>query len=502
MPFPRRSGILLHPTSLPSPHGIGDWGQAAYDFVDFLCHAKQTYWQMLPLSPTGYGDSPYQATSAFAGNPLLISLDRLVEQQFLQSEQLAAAPDFPADQIDFAATTAFKGELLTQAYATFKAAGTTAQTTTFNAFCAREAAWLDDYALFAALKAEFELRPWYEWERPLASRNSSTLEKWQLALADTIAQHKFWQWLFFDQLADLKAYANERGVQLIGDIPIFIARDSADVWANTDLFLLDDELEPTVVSGVPPDFFSETGQLWGHPHYRWDEMEKRGYGWWISRFRMLQQQADVIRIDHFRGFYDYWEVPADATTAMGGVWRKGPGAPLFRAVVAELGELQLIAEDLGDFEAASRAGVDALQREFGFPGMKLLVAAFDGREPQFLPHNISAESVVYTGTHDNPTVVGWFEEASEAERDYVRRYLDVTGEDIAWDLIRRAWSTTACIAITPAQDLLSLDNRARMNTPSTTGAPNWLWRLSADALDANIAQRLADLTLLYERADH
>ncbi len=499
MTFKRRSGILLHPTSLPSRYGIGDWGSSAYRFVDFLCRAKQTYWQMLPLSPTGFGDSPYQALSAFAGNPMLISPDLLVAQGLLQAEQVAECPAFADDAIDFATTNSYKMGLLRQAFVTFAEMGDATLSAEFEAFCLREANWLDDYALFAAVKAHFELRPWYEWEQPIAAREPAALAEWSERLADQIVQHKFWQWIFFAQLHALKTYANERGVQFIGDIPIFIARDSADVWANTDLFLLDDAFEPTVISGVPPDFFSETGQLWGHPHYRWDVMAKRGYGWWIDRFRMLQQQADVIRIDHFRGFYDYWEVSADAQTAIDGRWRMGPGAPLFRAVEAELGKIQLIAEDLGDFTPESRAGVDALQAEFGFPGMKLLVVSFGGPDSDFLPHNISADSVVYTGTHDNSTVVGWYQQASEFERDFARRYLGVSGDDIAWDLIRRAWSTTACLAIAPVQDLLSLDNRARLNLPGTSGPPNWLWRGSAEALNDSIADRLAELTWLYAR---
>ncbi len=499
MTFPRRSGLLLHPTSLPCRFGIGDWGSNAYQFVDFLNGAMQTYWQMLPLSPTGYGDSPYQAVSAFAGNPMLISPEKLAEQGWLSADIYHSIPNFPTYHVDFGWIIHHKTDLLKRAFANFQKHND--DKSAFAAFCKQEAHWLDDYALFASLKEQFELRPWYEWGDAIKRREPSAMSEWREKLAEDIERHQFWQWLFFTQLGELKQYASEKGVQLIGDIPIFIALDSADVWANTDLFMLDDQLDPIVVSGVPPDYFSETGQLWGHPHYRWDVMEKNGYKWWIDRFRMLQQQADVIRIDHFRGFYNYWEVPASAETAINGKWKLGAGIPFFDVIKAALGDVPIIAEDLGDFDKESRAGLDAIQAKFNYPGMKILVFAFDTPKNIFLPHNYTPENVVYTGTHDNDTAVGWYydSETTDATRDFFHRYLRVGKENVAWDLIRLAWSSVANTAIAPVQDVLGYGNDAKMNTPGTVGPPNWMWRMAPDALHEGHRQGLAELTGLYNR---
>jgi 4-alpha-glucanotransferase len=501
MKFPRRSGVLLHPTSLPGRFGIGDLGDAAYHFVDFLAAARQSYWQMLPLSPTGYGDSPYQTLSAFAGNPMLISLDKLVEIGHLSGGDLRDMPAFPNDRVDFGPVIQCKIGLLDRAFSNFHARGTDAQRAAFARFCSEQTLWLEDFALFMALKETHALRPWHEWERELATREKSTLTKARKSLAEEIEKQKYRQWLFTEQWLAVKRYANERGIRIIGDIPIFVSDDSADVWANPDLFHLDKNLRSTVVSGVPPDYFSTEGQLWGHPLYRWDVMAQDGFAWWIARFRAAFAYADVARIDHFRGFYNYWQVPAGAPNAVKGRWLRAPGAELFRAVQAAFGDLTIIAEDLGDFNAESRAGVDALQTEFGFPGMKVVQFAFtSGPNDPFLPHSFTRDSVAYTGTHDNDTAVGWYQVSStETERDYARKYMRCDGPDIAWDLIRLAWASVANTAMTTAQDLLSLGHDARMNMPSTIGPPNWCWRVLPGALDDAVAARLLELTAVYGR---
>jgi 4-alpha-glucanotransferase len=501
MPFPRRSGILLHPTSLPSPFGIGDLGRSARRFIDFLSAAGQSYWQILPLGPTGYGNSPYQGLSAFAGNPILIDLRQLVRLGHLTEDDLAHHPDFPEAEVDFEAVLAYKSELLDRAYQGFRATAPEGQHVAFRAFCADHGNWLEDFALFMALRQAHDAGSWQAWEPELAARDPAALSQARGRLHHEIEKEKYWQWQFFQQWMDVKAYANRKGIAIIGDIPIFVALDSADVWANSHLFELDEDLQPKVVSGVPPDFFSETGQLWGHPLYRWDLMAENDYAWWTSRFRMAFTQADVIRIDHFRGFYNYWEVPGDADTAAEGTWCYGPAADLFEAVTRGLGEVDIIAEDLGDFDAESRAAVDALEEQFDYPGMKVLQFAFGGDPADpFLPHNYGPECVVYTGTHDNDTVVGWYEETSrQGERAYALRYLDSDGSDIAWDLIRLAWSSVANTAMTTAQDLLSLGNGARMNLPGTVGPHNWTWRLQEDDLTLAIAHKLREMTETYGR---
>ena len=511
MRFPRCSGILLHPTSLPGRFGIGDLGDAAYRFVDFLAAAGQSYWQVLPLSPTGYADSPYQTLSAFAGNPMLISLERLVEIGHLSAADLEDVPAFLDDRVDFGPVIRYKTGLLNRAFANFQARSPAGQRVAFARFCNEQASWLDDFALFMALKEARNLRPWEEWEPEIVTRQPGALARWRESLAGEIESQKYRQWLFFEQWLAVKRYANERAIRIIGDIPIFVSMDSADVWANPRLFHFDENLRPTVVSGVPPDYFSETGQLWGHPLYRWEVMAQEGYAWWIARFRMAFTQADVVRIDHFRGFYNYWEVPAGEETAINGRWLYGPGAGLLHAVTGALGEMAIIAEDLGDFNAESRAGVDALQAEFGYPGMKVLQFAFSaGPSDPFLPHNYTRDCVVYTGTHDNDTIAGWYRVTSTgAERDYALKYLGSDGLglsslrtetlDIAWGLIRLAWGSVAHTAITTVQDLLSLGHESRMNTPATVGPPNWCWRLLPGALTDEVAARLRELTAIYGR---
>jgi len=500
--FPRASGILLHPSSLPGPFGIGDLGDAAYRWVDFLSDAGQSYWQVLPLSPTGYGDSPYQGLSALAGNPMLISPQKLVERGHLSPSDLEGAPPLPEGRCDYGAVIGYKNRLLDLAFERFRAYAPAEEHEALARFCDEQAGWLEDVALFMALKEAHNYSPWYDWDADLKRRQPSAMTHWKALLLNRVQAQQYRQWQFFTQWSDVKRYANEHGIRIIGDIPIFVSRDSADVWANPHLFYFDEGLNPTVVSGVPPDYFSATGQLWGHPLYRWDVMEAEGYAWWIQRFRMALTQADVLRIDHFRGFYNYWEVPAGEETAVNGRWRLGPGSALFRAVEAALGQVAIIAEDLGSFDREARAGLDALEQEFGFPGMKVLQFAFDsGPRNDYLPHNYTRpECVVYTGTHDNDTIVGWYQNtASEKARDYVRRYIGCSGADIAWDLIRLAWSSIAETAITTAQDLLSLGHEARLNTPSTSGAPNWCWRLVPGALPSWVAPRLHDLTFVYGR---
>jgi 4-alpha-glucanotransferase len=501
MRFPRRSGILLHPTSLPGRFGIGDLGDTAYRFVDFLATAGQSYWQVLPLSPTGYADSPYQGLSAFAGNPMLISPEKLVEVGHLSKADLADAPAFPSDRVDFGPVIDYKMALLDQAFANFRSEASIEQRTAFARFCKEQAFWLDEFSLFMALKQAHCLRSWREWQPEVAMRHQGALARWRALLADEIENQKYRQWQFFEQWLAVKRYAGECGVRIIGDIPVFVSMDSADVWANPHLFNFDENLQPVDVSGVPPDYFSKTGQLWGHPLYRWDVMGRNGYTWWISRFRMAFVQADVVRVDHFRGFYNYWAVPATEETAINGRWLYGPGADLFHAVTAALGDLAIIAEDLGDFDDKSRAGVDALQAKFSYPGMKVLQFAFStGPDNPFLPHNFTQDCVVYTGTHDNDTAVGWYQVTStEAERDYARKVLASSGSDIAWDLIRLVWSSVANTAIAPAQDLLSLGHETRMNTPSTCGPPNWCWRLLPGALTDEVAARLREMTTIYGR---
>jgi 4-alpha-glucanotransferase len=497
----RLSGILLHPTSLPGRFGVGDFGDEAYRFVDFLVAAGQSYWQMLPLNPTGYGDSPYQTHSAFAGNPMLISIERLMQAGYLTEADISDTPHFPDDRVDFGAVNHHKRRLLKRAFANFRSSASDKARQSFLAFCEAQRDWLDGFALFMALKEAHDLEPWLAWEDELVYRRTEALSRWRDRLSEAIEEHQYIQWQFFEQWLALKRYANEQNVHIIGDIPIFVSMDSADVWANPQLFHFDEERQPTVVSGVPPDYFSENGQLWGHPLYRWDVMAQNDYAWWIDRFRMAFTQSDVARIDHFRGFYNYWESPAGAETAVDGRWVRGPGAEFFRAVTDALGQVAIIAEDLGDFDEESRAGVDALQEEFGYPGMKVLQFAFAGDpDNSFLPHTYIPDCIAYTGAHDNDTVVGWYQTTStEAERDYARRYLARDGSDIAWDLIRLAWSSVARTAITTVQDLLSLGHEARMNTPGDVGPPNWCWRFRSGALTEAVAARLRDMTQIYGR---
>jgi 4-alpha-glucanotransferase len=493
--FPRSSGVLLHPTSLPGPYGIGDLGEWAYRFVDWLVERGQSIWQVLPLSPTGYGDSPYQALSAFAGNPLMISLDRLVEAGWLDRGELYDVPRFPADRVDFGKVIAYHSEKLARAYEGFRERATGDQTAEYERWVQDNAYWLADYTLFAALKARHNNQPWVEWPRGEALHEAGALREAEEVLADAVGQRRWQQWAFHRQWGDLKRYAGEKGVRLIGDLPIFVAHDSADVWANRDLFYLDEKGYPTVVAGVPPDYFSPTGQRWGNPLYRWDVLKASGYGWWLRRFRALFNVVDAVRVDHFRGFAAYWEIPAEEETAEKGEWIEGPGEDFFRVVKEALGELPIIAEDLG---VITKDVVD-LREGFDLPGMKVLQFAWSGPKNPFLPHNHTPNSVVYTGTHDNNTTHGWWQrEADEGTRNFIRHYLHRAVDNPAWTLIVVGMRSVANTFVVPMQDVLNLGAEARMNTPGQPGG-NWTWRFTPGQLDYQAMPTLAELTELYQR---
>ncbi|HEV3258287.1 MAG TPA: 4-alpha-glucanotransferase [Gemmataceae bacterium] len=490
----RSAGILLHPTSLPGPYGIGDFGDTAYAWLEALVRAKQTWWQVLPLGPTGYGDSPYQSFSAFAGNPNLISPDLLVRDGLLNRLDVGGV-HLPADRVDYDAVMEFKLGMLERAWRNFHAGSAAHLRSGFESFCEQQRSWLEDFALFMALKDAHGGASWQEWPPELILRESPALQRGRQQLADRVGLHKFRQFLFFRQWRDLKTYANARGIKLIGDVPIFIASDSADVWANPQLFQLDEKRQPRVVAGVPPDYFSATGQLWGNPLYDWKAMKQAGYAWWVARLRATLEQVDLIRLDHFRGFEAYWEVQAGRPTAEFGRWVKGPGADLIGTLREALGGLPLIAEDLGVITPE----VEALREQFDLPGMRILQFAFGGAaEDRFLPHNYERHTVAYTGTHDNDTTRGWYEAITEEERHHLRRYSARDGSDVAWDLIRLAWASVADWALAPLQDVLDLGTEARMNLP---GRPwgNWCWRYTEDLLSPEVLDRLGDMTELYGR---
>ncbi len=507
MNIPRSAGILLHPTSLPGRHGIGDLGAEAYRFAHFLASSGIKIWQVLPLGPTGYGDSPYQCFSAFAGNPLLISLDMLVEEGLLEPRDIASPPKFDPEKIDFGAVLAHKLPILKKAYANFKRAAGTPGWDEFQDFCSKNRHWLEDYALFRAVKDAHDGVTWTQWDGPIARYEPEAREYWRERLKDEIQMRRFWQFEFYKQWHLLRKFCNDAGISIMGDIPIFVAHDSADVWGNRKLFLLDGEGHPSAVAGVPPDYFSATGQLWGNPLYRWDLMAENGYRWWIERFRATFGQVDLIRLDHFRGFDAYWEVPGHETTAINGKWSKGPGAALFEAVEKALGELPLIAENLGWITPE----VEGLRRRFEFPGMAILQFAFgtDAQASDFIPHNHTRDLVVYTGTHDNDTTVGWWTSTGgadstrtaadiEKERDFTRRYLATDGREIHWSFIRAVMQSVAQIAVVPLQDVFGLGSEARMNLPGRPSG-NWHWRFRGERLTKDIQNRLLEMTYLYGR---
>lgn len=433
---------------------------------------------------------------------MLISPEKLVALGHLDAADLENVPAFPNERVDFGWVITWKADLLKRAYENFKTRAAKKERAQFEKFSHDQAAWLDDAALFLALKETHQRSAWYDWEPELRARQPKAIKQTKQTLADEITRQKYLQWIFYAQWLAVKAYANAQGIDVIGDIPIYVARDCCDVWANTHLFALDKNLDPELVSGVPPDYFSVDGQFWGHPLYRWDVMKREGYKWWIERFRGAFTLGDVARIDHFRAFYNYWEIPADAKTAREGHWEMGAGGKLFDAVRAALGDVKIIAEDLGDFDKKSRAGLDTLLHKFAFPGMKIMQFAFGGTaEAAFLPHNYTRDWVVYTGTHDNDTAVGWWNSARENEKHFTRQYLNTDAHDIAWDLLRAAWASVANTAMTTAQDILRLGNSARMNLPGVSGPPNWCWRMNADALTEELAARLLEMTEIYARVN-
>jgi 4-alpha-glucanotransferase len=493
----RRSGVLLHLTSLPGRYGIGSMNQDAYHWVDFLVSTRQTLWQVLPLGPTGYGDSPYQSFSSFAGNPYLISLEDLVALGLLDQVVLDTAPEFPRHEVDYGWIYTWKLPLLRTVAAEFERRASANLKQEFAEFCAANADWIEDFALFMALKDAHNGAPWNQWEMPLRRREPSALEAARTTHAAALHNHRLNQWLFYRQWLALKQYANDKGIQVVGDIPIFVAMDSSDAWTNPAEFYLDAQFQPTVVAGVPPDYFSATGQLWGNPLYNWKAMKKNRYAWWLRRIRAALRLYDIVRVDHFRGFAGYWEVPATEETAINGVWKKGPGPDFFKVVREELGtQLPIIAEDLGEITP----DVVELRNQFGLPGMKILQFAFStDASDKFLPHNFERNFIVYSGTHDNDTSVGWYQRtATDKERDFFRRYLRTDGRDAAWSLIEAAFRSVAIAAVVPLQDLLSLGGEARMNLPGRA-AGNWAWRFMPEQITGHLIHRLAETTQIYGR---
>jgi 4-alpha-glucanotransferase len=501
MAFTRSSGILLHPSSLPGPYGIGDLGPQSYRFVDWLASTGCKLWQILPLGPTGYGDSPYQCFSAFAGNPYLLSPDELLADGLVTESDLDELKSLPASRVDFGLLIPKKLDLLQKAFSRFQANPGQLREA-FDYFCAENASWLDDFALFMALKEANGGGAWNGWPEALRSRKKTAMTKARKELAESVMRYSFYQFLFFRQWNKVRKYANEKGIQIIGDIPIFVAYDSADVWAHPDLFFLDKSGNPTVVAGVPPDLFSTTGQLWGNPLYNWEVHKKENYAWWLSRVNASLKFMDILRFDHFRGFAGYYEIPAEHKTAENGRWVPGPGKDLFRAVDKFLGDglvthetgLPIIAEDLG----LVTPDVLELLAAFGLPGMKVLQFGFTGPDNPFLPHNYVPNCVAYTGTHDNDTAMGWYASAPSHEKDFAHRYLGVDGHDFAWDLIRTVWKSVAVFGIAPMQDVLSLGGEARMNFPSKLGG-NWEWRMGENDLREDYAAGLRDLNWLSNR---
>jgi 4-alpha-glucanotransferase len=477
MTFPRSGGILLHPTSLPGPNGIGEIGPEAFRFIDWLASAGQRIWQVLPLGPTGYGDSPYQCFSAFAGNPLLLSLDRLLDREYITDDDLKNRPDFPQNRVDYGWVIHWKYPVLAKAAESFLRSKREREA--FERYCERQAHWLDDYALFMAKKQP-------EYDEPV---------------------HRYWQFEFHRQWCALRDHCENRGIRIMGDLPIYVAEDSSDVASHPELFQLDAHGKPLVVAGVPPDYFSATGQLWGNPIYRWDKLKETGYRWWIDRFRAVLTQVDMVRLDHFRGFQAYWEVPAGEKTAIKGSWVEGPGAELFEAVEGKLGKLPIIAENLGVITPE----VEAIRERFGYPGMSILQFAFgsDPQAPTFRPHNYPRELVAYTGTHDNDTTVGWWNSKAgagstrtakdiEEEHESTKRYLRTDGREINWVFIQTILSSVADTVLAPMQDVLGLASEARMNLPGSPDG-NWQWRLAPGSLTADLAMRLRGMSEMYDR---
>lgn len=497
MRFKRAAGILLHPTSLPGPYGIGMLGREAYRFVEWMEKAGMELWQVMPLGPTSFGDSPYQCFSAFAGNPLLIDLDRLASEGFLTRDDLQGAPARP-DLVDYGPVIGWKMPILEKAWGRWKRKASQGDREHAERFRTENAGWLEDFALFMALKAAHGGAAWCTWAPELRRRDGAALAEARKQHGATIDFHCWLQYQFAKHWLDLKKFANKKRIRIIGDIPIFVAYDSADCWANPDLFHLDAEGHLTVVAGVPPDYFSPTGQRWGNPLYRWDALAKTGYRWWIERFSLMLKLCDIIRIDHFRGFEAYWEVPASEPTAIKGRWVKGPGMEIFRAVQDVLGDLPIIAEDLGVITEE----VEALRDASGFPGMRVLQFAYGSNATDpYLPHNFIPHTVVYTGTHDNDTSEGWFASAPEKEKQAFWDYVGPRHSTVHWEIIRLAVASVADIALVPMQDVLGLGAEARMNTPGRESG-NWGWRLDGTRLDDGLATALKDLVVRYGRGQY
>ena len=495
MKFERSSGILLHPTSLPGPYGIGDLVPESYTWIKFLVETECSYWQILPLGPTGYGDSPYQCFSAFAGNPFLISPDKLLEIGLLLSADIKSVPNFPEDTVQFGPVIQWKMRLLETAFYRWQHSNHQNNQKSFFDFCTQQRYWLDDYALFMALKQYHNGAPWTKWRKDLRDRDRKAIKEARTKLDIEIQQQIFYQYIFFQQWKDLRDFANNLNVKIIGDIPIFVSHDSADVWSNPELFYLNEDKNPSVVAGVPPDYFSPTGQLWGNPLYNWEVHQQTGYEWWFNRINAVLQSVDVIRLDHFRGFAGYWEIPGDAKTAEKGKWVPGPGIDFFHKLRDRIGKLPLIAEDLG----VITPDVISLREKFNLPGMKILQFAFEGKpHDPFLPHNFPGNCIAYTGTHDNDTAWGWYKRVTEESKQFYRDYLNQSGENVAWDMIRAIWGSVAKLAIAPLQDFLDLGNEARMNFPGNPSG-NWTWRMSNTAISSHLIQKIKKINYLYSR---
>ena len=494
--FRRSSGIILHITSLPGDHGIGSLGEEAKEFVKFLVKSGQRLWQILPLGPTGYGDSPYQCFSASAGNPLLIDIDRLIQRKLISKSDLPKE-NFDESRVDYGKVINYKYSIFRKAYENFKNREDFLKDS-YKIFCKDNGWWLDDFALFMALKSHFGGKPWLEWEHDIKFRKDDAIRHYKEKLKDEIEFHKFLQFIFFDDWFEIKSFANRNGVEIIGDIPIFVAMDSADTWSNTDIFLFDENLNPIDVAGVPPDYFSPTGQLWGNPLYDWDKLRKTKYRWWVKRVEVSLKMYDYIRIDHFRGFAGYWAVPYGSPNAINGEWRKAYGDELFATIQEEIGaNIKIIAEDLG----VITEDVVELRDKYKFPGMKVLQFAFSNwADNEYLPHNYDRNCVVYTGTHDNDTTVGWFSKLSDSDKEYVLKYCGLNNsKETNWGLIKLAISSSAIFSIIPMQDVLGLGSEARMNTPGVAYG-NWSWRMKKDKKTLNkVSERLYDLVKLYSR---
>jgi 4-alpha-glucanotransferase len=505
--LPRSSGILIHPTSFPSKFGIGDFGPEAYRMVDQFYEARQTVWQMLPLGPPNQGNSPYSLYSAFAGNPLLISPELLLRDQLLTEKDLETCPHFPDEEVQYERVAEWKFGILRKAFEHFGHADRHPLQTQFEAFKSEEKGWLDEYALFMSLRTVFpRAGSWVEWDEDIALRQPEAVKRWTAQLADDIERESFWQFLFFHQWKSLREFCRQRQVRLMGDIPIYVSHDSADVWAKRENYELDEKGKATLVSGVPPDYFSETGQLWGNPIYNWSHMQQDNFSWWIARFRKTHESFDIIRLDHFRGFAAYWAVPATETTAVNGSWIKAPGAELFTALQQALGTIDIVAENLG----LITPDVEELRSQFNFPGMAVLQFGFtpsEGSGSAFQPHNYERNLVAYTGTHDNDTTVAWWREfGADAppeqvakQRAAILRYFGIANEkDLIWTMMRTLSASVAQFAIVPMQDILELGTESRMNTPGS-GERNWRWRMKPGAFTPDLLDRLRDYAELYER---